>query len=94
MVSRLWPEALWKEIVFSGGVACRLEVLREIVQKRFAARGWFAPLTEDTLLGLLNLALVFSGNVASVKKASQQVRSLYQPSEGPHTIAGLQYGKQ
>jgi len=72
---RLWPEKLWKNIVFSGGVACRLEVLREIIEKRFETGGRLAPLEEDTLFGLLILALVYSGEFDSVRQAALELRS-------------------
>jgi sugar (pentulose or hexulose) kinase len=71
---RLWPEKLWKNLVFSGGLACRLEVLREIIQKRFETGYRLAPCGEDTLFGLLILALVFSGEFGSVKQATNELR--------------------
>jgi sugar (pentulose or hexulose) kinase len=75
---RLWPEKTWKNLVFSGGVACRLEVLRETIQKRFATGYRLAPFTEDALFGLLILGLVFSGEADSVKEATKELRSIYQ----------------
>ena len=71
---RLWPEKSWKSLVFSGGVACRLEVLREIIQKRFETGYRLAPFEEDALFGLLILALVFSGEFGSVKQAAKELR--------------------
>ena len=75
---RLWPERLWNNLVLSGGVACRLEALREIIQNRFETGYRLAPCEEDTLFGLLILALVFSGNCGSVKQAANEVRSVSQ----------------
>jgi sugar (pentulose or hexulose) kinase len=63
---RLWPERAWKNLLFSGGLACKLEVLRETLQKRFATGYRITPFSEDTLFGLLILALVFSGRGNSV----------------------------
>ncbi len=79
---RLWPEKSWKNIVFSGGLACKLEVLRNIIQKKLGTRYRLPPSTEDTLYGLLALALAFSGNASSIKKAQEGLRSDFQDSEG------------
>ena len=73
---RLWPQRAWKNTVFSGGLATRLEVLREVIQSRFETSYRLAPCEEDTLFGLLILALVFSGSCGSVKQAAQEVRSV------------------
>ena len=70
---RLWPERSWKKLVFSGGVADRLEVLREIIQKRFETGCRLAPFNEDALYGLLILGLVFSGRFGSVKEAAKEL---------------------
>jgi sugar (pentulose or hexulose) kinase len=74
---RLWAEKSWKEIVFSGGLASRLEVLREIIQERFGTDCRLTPFAEDTLFGLLILASVFSGKAESVEELSKQLRSTY-----------------
>jgi sugar (pentulose or hexulose) kinase len=74
---RLWAEKSWKKIVFSGGLASRLEVLREIIQERFNTDCRLTPFAEDTLFGLLLLASVFSGKAESVEELSKQVRSTY-----------------
>jgi len=50
--------------------ACRLEVSRDVIQKRFATGGRLAPFIKDTLCGLLILALEFSGNAESVKEVT------------------------
>jgi sugar (pentulose or hexulose) kinase len=75
---RLWPEKSWKNLVLSGGVASRLEVLRDIIEKRFETGYRLAPLEEDTLFGLLMLALVFSGESGSVKQTAKELRPAYQ----------------
>jgi len=51
-------------------------VLREVIQSRFETSYRLAPCEEDTLFGLLILALVFSGSCGSVKQAAQEVRSV------------------
>lgn len=75
---RLWPEKSWKNLVFSGGLACKLEVLREAIQMRFGANYRLSPFAEDTLFGLLILALVFSGRAKSVEELTKQLRLSYQ----------------
>jgi len=69
---RLWPERSWKSLVFSGGLACKLEVLRQTIQKRFATDYRITPYAEDTLCGLLILASVFSGRAKSVEELTHQ----------------------
>jgi len=71
---RLWPEMAWKNLVFSGGLACKFEVLRASIVKRFATRHRIAPFSEDTLFGLLILATVFSGRAASVHELMGKYR--------------------
>ncbi len=66
--SRIWPERSWRRIVFSGGLASKLEVLRQIIQDRFQAEYRLSPAVEDTLFGLLILAKVFSGQAPSVEQ--------------------------
>ncbi len=75
--TRLWPEKAWKKVVFSGGLAAKLEVLRDAVQDKFRTGCRVTPVAEDTLLGLLILASVFSGRAESVEKLSRQLRSIY-----------------
>jgi len=71
---RLWPERSWKSLVFSGGLACKLEVLRQTIQRRFATDYRITPLAEETLFGLLILASVFSGRAKSVAELTHQLR--------------------
>jgi sugar (pentulose or hexulose) kinase len=71
---KLWPEKSWKNLLFSGGLACKLESLREEVQRKFRSDCRLTPQTEDTLFGLLILALVFSGKATSVAEVSHQLR--------------------
>jgi sugar (pentulose or hexulose) kinase len=71
---RLWPEKAWKNLLFSGGLACKLEVLRQVIQQRFAASCRIAPFDEDTLFGLMILASVFSGRANSVEEFSRELR--------------------
>jgi hypothetical protein len=69
LACRLWPESGWKSIVFSGGLATKLEIFCQIIQQRFHTGYRLAPFGEDTLFGLLLLARVFSGRDASIQQA-------------------------
>ena len=72
---RIWPERAWRNLLFSGGLACKLEVLRQAIQRRFRTGYRITPFEEDTLFGLLILASVFSGRAESVASLSAQLRS-------------------
>jgi sugar (pentulose or hexulose) kinase len=72
---RLSPEKSWKSLLFSGGLACKLEVLRRVIQQRFAASYRITPFEEDTLFGLLILASVFSGRAKSVEELTRELRA-------------------
>lgn len=84
---RLWPERGWRRLVFSGGLAQQLELLRTIIQQRFQAPYRLSPSTEDTLLGLLALGLAWTGRARSVAAAMDAIQQTYagaaaQPGEG------------
>ncbi|MBI5034746.1 MAG: hypothetical protein HZB51_29845 [Chloroflexi bacterium] len=66
---RLSPERAWNKIVFSGGLAQKIELLRRLIAEKFDLAYRIAPSSEDTLLGLLLLARVFSGREKSVAQA-------------------------
>jgi sugar (pentulose or hexulose) kinase len=74
---RLSAEKTWKNLLLSGGLASKLEVLRSAIQQRFAASYRIAPFEEDTLFGLLILASVFTGRAKSVEELTQQLRAAY-----------------
>ncbi len=72
---RLSPGKSWKSLLFSGGLACKLDVLRKVVRQRFVASYRISPYEEDTLFGLLILASVFSGRAKSVEELTHQLRA-------------------
>ncbi len=76
----LWPEKSWKNLLFSGGLACKLEILRQIIQQRFAATYRMPPFEEDTLFGLLMLASVFTGRARSADELTRRLRETLLPS--------------
>ena len=69
------PEESWQNLLLSGGLACKLKVLRGAIQQRFATSYRIAPLEEDTLFGLLILATVFTGRAESVEVLTRQLRA-------------------
>ena len=71
---RLNPQKSWRRLLFSGGVASKLEILRKLTQQRFAATYRITPFEEDTLFGLLILASVFSGRAPSIEEMTRQIR--------------------
>jgi sugar (pentulose or hexulose) kinase len=74
---QIWPDRSWQNVVFSGGLIRKNELLRKIIQQKLNTPYRLCPLEEDTLLGLMVLALVFSKRVGSVKQAMQQLRTYY-----------------
>jgi sugar (pentulose or hexulose) kinase len=75
---KLWPDKTWNNLVFSGGLVCKMRALREEIEKRFGTSYRLTPETEDTLFGLLILACVCSGRAKSVGQVSAELRSALQ----------------
>jgi sugar (pentulose or hexulose) kinase len=75
---KLWPDRTWNKLVLSGGLACKMQALREEIQKRFATGYRLTPEAEDTLFGLLILAAVYSGRAKSVQQVSNELRASLQ----------------
>jgi sugar (pentulose or hexulose) kinase len=71
---RIWPDRSWRNIVFSGGLARKASLLRKIIQQQFQTGSRLCPLEEDTLLGMIVLAQVFSHRAASVQQATASLR--------------------
>lgn len=74
---RLAPALPWRGLVFSGGLAQKIGVLRELIQQRFQLPYRLSPSSEDTLLGLLALGLVATGQANSVAEATKTLRLRY-----------------
>ncbi len=74
---RLSPERAWRRLVFSGGLAQKIPVLRKLICDRFQVDFRMCPTAEDTLLGLLALALVFSHRLPSVEEATALLAQHY-----------------
>ena len=73
---RLAPTGDWAQVVFSGGLAQHLPALRASIMRQFPVPARICPTAEDTLQGLLAVALVCSGQVPTVAEA---VRALAEP---------------
>lgn len=71
---RICPAADWSRLVFSGGVALKTPLLRRLICKRLGEAHRLARDGEDTLPGLLVLALAFGGHTESVSEAMSLVR--------------------
>jgi sugar (pentulose or hexulose) kinase len=70
----------WERVVFSGGVALKAGLLRQLVCERLGAAHRIVASAEDTMLGLLALALAFNERTASVHEAMDFLRLNYQPA--------------
>jgi sugar (pentulose or hexulose) kinase len=71
---RLDPSGDAGRIVFSGGVARQLETVRELTAAALGLPYRLSPHPEDTLFGLMVLALAFSGRQDSVRAATDVAR--------------------
>jgi sugar (pentulose or hexulose) kinase len=67
--ARISPGRDWRRVVFSGGVALKTALLRDLIRERLGREHRLAPSDEDTLFGLLVLSLAFSKRLDSVKNA-------------------------
>ena len=65
---RLSPDQAWGNLVFSGGLG-QIDILRQLICDKFQKDYRLCPTAEDTLLGLLALALAFTGRAGSVAQA-------------------------
>jgi hypothetical protein len=70
---RLWPDRSWSRVVFSGGLARKLTILRAIIESTLESKSRMCPEDEDTLLGLMVLARVFSGRAKSVQESVNEI---------------------
>lgn len=79
---RLAPDQSWRNLVFSGGLAQKLPLLRQIILAQLPGAYRLCAASEDTLLGLLSIALYCSGSATSVQHAIEQVQ---QAQEAAHS---------
>ena len=74
---RLSPSRAWRNLVFSGGLVQKFPVLRELICDRFGVPFRICPTSEDTMLGLMALALTFTRRAASVEQATDRLLATY-----------------
>lgn len=68
--ARLSPERNWDRIVFSGGLAQKLPLLRQFILEKLPGESRLCSSAEDTLLGLLVITQVISGRAKDLREAS------------------------
>ncbi|MBX3014911.1 MAG: hypothetical protein KF832_25545 [Caldilineaceae bacterium] len=66
---RLDARQPWQRLVFSGGLAQKIEVLQSLIQQEFDRPTRLCPTAEDTLVGLLALGYVATGRQPAVSQA-------------------------
>jgi len=71
---RLSPSQAWQTLTFSGGLAQKLALLRQLIAARLPGQARVCASSEETLLGLLAIALVVGGRAPSVAAASATLR--------------------
>ncbi|MFO0869332.1 MAG: FGGY family carbohydrate kinase [Pirellulales bacterium] len=71
LAARISPQKQWTRLVFSGGLAQNLDILRRMILAVLPGDRRICPETEDTLRGLLVAALVITGRAVSVPDATQ-----------------------
>jgi sugar (pentulose or hexulose) kinase len=76
---RICPSGDWRRLVFSGGVALKTPLLRQLICERLGQEHRLAPSEEDTLLGLLVLGHAFSGGSKSVSAAMSMLKKDHKP---------------
>ena len=72
--ARLAHSGVWNDLALSGGLVRKIGVLRGLIVEAFRCLYRIAPSTEDTLLGLMALALVIEGRAVNVAEAAEVLR--------------------
>ncbi|MDA0814636.1 MAG: FGGY-family carbohydrate kinase, partial [Verrucomicrobia bacterium] len=67
------PSKQWDRLVFSGGIAHKVPALRQMIENAFGIPSRLSPTQDDTLNGLLILALRASDSVGSFNDAMSRV---------------------
>lgn len=82
---RLWPEAGWERLVFSGGLVQKSPSLQAAILQAFSAPYRSSPSPEDALMGLLSLARVFTGKSSSLQQDLELSHPHNQPAVTSHS---------
>lgn len=86
LADRISPAHRWSRLVFSGGLAQNLSMLRRLIHQSLPGDCRVSPETEDTLRGLLAAALVASGQHTSLPAASRQLAEDDRSRAGGETV--------
>jgi sugar (pentulose or hexulose) kinase len=70
---RLAPDTTTRRLVFAGGLVQKMPPLRDTILQQFHTPYRFPPTSEDTLMGLLLLASVWSGHHSSYAQAASAI---------------------
>lgn len=73
----LAPNESWQRLVYSGGLAQKIPLLRRLINEQFGVPDRLAPSSEDTLTGLMALALVADGRAATISDATFILRERF-----------------
>lgn len=65
--TKLSPDHAWQQIVFSGGIAQKLPMLRQLILEKLPCGMRLCSSAEDTLQGLLEVSLVISGRAENLQ---------------------------
>lgn len=84
-VNRITGSQPHKRLVFSGGLVQKLGALQNIILNRFHLPYRYPPGTEDTLMGLLIMALVNSGKVTDYMAATNLMAKRFEDAIAEHT---------
>lgn len=68
---RLSPEQKWRRIVFSGGLAAKMSLLCSLIREKFGVEARFSTTPEETLSGLLSIALAIESRAPSILDAAR-----------------------
>ncbi|MBA3871950.1 MAG: hypothetical protein H0X30_22620 [Anaerolineae bacterium] len=74
---RLSPDQAWNQIVFSGGLVQKIDLLRQLICDAFEAKYRLSPAEEDTLIGLMVLGLAVTGRTSNVAEATARLSEAY-----------------
>jgi sugar (pentulose or hexulose) kinase len=73
----LSPERSWRRIAFSGGLAQRMPALRNVIGSAFGSSYRVSAVDDESLLGLLALAMLMDGRVGSLAQATAVLQDRY-----------------
>ena len=73
--TRLSPEKNWERLALSGGLVGNCDILRQLIIERFDCPARLSVASEETMEGLLILALVARGQCGNVAEAGASLEN-------------------